>query len=86
MCRRSGRSASCVSAADGHQRVASRLRVPKTWPSIQAVDDWKKSTFVLPGVEEKRFAVQEGRDLRVLVHPDQITDEQAFALARNIAL
>ncbi len=30
------------------------------------------------------FAVQAGRELRVVVHPDQVSDEQAFALARNI--
>jgi ribonucrease Y len=35
---------------------------------------------------EKCFAVQAGRELRVLVQPDQINDDQAFALARNIAL
>jgi len=34
---------------------------------------------------EKCFAVQAGRELRVLVQPDRIDDAQAFALARNIA-
>ena len=34
---------------------------------------------------EKAFAVQAGRELRVLVQPEQVDDEQAFALARNLA-
>jgi ribonucrease Y len=34
---------------------------------------------------EKCFALQAGRELRVLVTPSQVTDEQAFFLARSIA-
>ena len=34
---------------------------------------------------EKCYAVQAGREVRVLVLPDVVTDEQAYALARNIA-
>jgi len=34
---------------------------------------------------DKCFAVQAGRELRVVVQPDQIDDDQAFVLARNIA-
>ena len=33
---------------------------------------------------DKCFAVQAGRELRVFVLPEKITDEQAFTLARNI--
>ena len=34
---------------------------------------------------EKCFAVQAGRELRVLVQPDQVSDEKAYALARSMA-
>src|SRR6058998_3359070 len=44
----------------------------------------EKIAGAFPGVE-KTFAVQAGRELRVFVQPDQIGDEQAFVLARNIA-
>jgi ribonuclease Y len=34
---------------------------------------------------EKCFAVQAGRELRIFVHPDEVTDAAAFSLARNVA-
>jgi ribonuclease Y len=49
------------------------------------VEDLEKIALSFPGVE-KCFAVQAGRELRVMVLPEQTSDEQAFALARNIAL
>ena len=48
------------------------------------MEDLEKIAVTFPGVE-KAFAVQAGRELRVFVHPDEICDEEAFALARNIA-
>ena len=34
---------------------------------------------------EKVYAVQAGRELRVLVQPGTLNDDQSFALARNIS-
>jgi len=48
------------------------------------VEDLEKIGRSYPGVE-KCFAVQAGRELRVLVQPEQINDEQAFALARSLS-
>ena len=51
---------------------------------IKRVEDLEKIGCSFPGVE-KCFAVQAGRELRVLVQPEQISDDQAFALARNLS-
>src|ERR1700722_9242057 len=51
---------------------------------LKRVDDLEKIALSFPGVE-KCFAVQAGRELRVIVVPEMVNDEQAFALARNIA-
>jgi ribonuclease Y len=34
---------------------------------------------------DKCFAVQAGRELRVVVKPEEVGDEEAYAMARNIA-
>ena len=51
---------------------------------IKRVEDLEKIGLSFPGVE-KCFAVQAGRELRVLVQPEKINDEQAFALARSVS-
>ena len=51
---------------------------------IKRVEDLEKLGLSFAGVE-KCFAVQAGRELRVIVRPDQINDDQAFALARSIS-
>ena len=50
---------------------------------IRRVEDLEKIGGSFPGVE-KCFAVQAGRELRVFVQPQAVSDDQAFALARNI--
>ena len=51
---------------------------------IKRVENLETIGLSFPGVE-KCFAVQAGRELRVMVQPDKISDEQAFTLARNIS-
>jgi len=48
------------------------------------VEDLERIGLSFPGVE-KCFALQAGRELRVMVQPGQVTDEQSYLLARNIA-
>ena len=51
---------------------------------LKRVADLEKIGLSFPGVD-KCFAVQAGRELRVLVHPESINDGEAFSLVRNIA-
>jgi ribonuclease Y len=73
-----------VSAADAisASRPGARSETMATY--IKRIEDLEKIALSFPGVE-KCFAVQAGRELRVIVSPEAITDEQSYALARNIA-
>jgi ribonuclease Y len=51
---------------------------------IKRVEDLERIGMSFQGVE-KCFALQAGRELRVLVQPSLINDEQAYLLARNIS-
>ncbi|HEY5913123.1 MAG TPA: ribonuclease Y [Verrucomicrobiae bacterium] len=73
-----------VGAADAISASRPGARSENMTTYLRRVEDLEKIASSFPGVE-KAFAVQAGRELRVLVHPEQIDDEHAFALARNIA-
>jgi ribonuclease Y len=74
-----------VSAADAISASRPGARSENMATYLKRVEDLEKIALSFPGVE-KCYAVQAGRELRVLVHPEQINDEQAYGLARNIAL
>lgn len=74
-----------VSAADAISASRPGARAENMATYMKRVEDLEKIALSFPGVE-KCFAVQAGRELRVLVEPGRITDEQAHVLARNIAL
>ena len=73
-----------VGAADAisASRPGARSEIMTTY--IKRVEDLERIGLSFPGVE-KCFAVQAGRELRVLVQPDHVSDEQAYALARSIS-
>jgi len=73
-----------VSAADAISASRPGARSENMTTYLKRVEDLEKIAGGFPGVE-KTFAVQAGRELRVFVQPNQIGDEQAFVLARNIA-
>ena len=74
-----------VSAADAISASRPGARSENMATYLRRVEDLEKIALSFRGVD-KCYAVQAGRELRVLVQPEVITDEQAFALARNIAL
>lgn len=74
-----------VSAADAISASRPGARAENMATYLKRVEDLEKIALSFPGVE-KCYAVQAGHELRVMVQPERITDEQAFALARNIAL
>ncbi len=73
-----------VGAADAISASRPGARSETMTTYIKRVEDLEKIGLSFPGVE-KCFAVQAGRELRVLVQPEKINDDQAFALARGIS-
>lgn len=52
---------------------------------LKRLGDLESIANSFPGVE-KTYAIQAGREVRVFVYPDQVSDLEARTLARNIAL
>jgi len=73
-----------VGAADAISASRPGARSETMTTHIKRMEDLERIGRSFPGVE-KCFAVQAGRELRVLVQPEHVSDEQAFALARNIS-
>lgn len=73
-----------VSAADAMSASRPGARSETMTTYIKRVESLEKIALSFPGVE-KAFAVQAGRELRVIAQPEAVNDEQSFALARQIA-
>jgi ribonuclease Y len=73
-----------IGAADAISASRPGARSETALTYIQRVENLERIGLSFPGVE-KCFAMQAGRELRVMVQPAQVSDEQAFMLARNIA-
>jgi ribonuclease Y len=73
-----------VSAADAISASRPGARSESMTTYLKRLENLEKIGVSFPGVQ-KCYAVQAGRELRVIVQPDRITDQQAYLLARNIA-
>ena len=73
-----------VSAADAISASRPGARSESMTTYIQRLQNLEDIGKSFDGVE-KCFAVQAGREMRVVVSPDSINDEQAFDLSRKLA-
>lgn len=73
-----------VSAADAISAARPGARSETMTTYLKRVENLERIALSFRGVD-KAYAVQAGRELRVLVRPEEVDDAQGTALARNIA-
>ncbi len=73
-----------VEAADALSgaRPGARREMLETY--VKRLEDLEKITQSFPGVE-KSYAIQAGREVRIMVQPERISDEDSVVLCRDIA-
>jgi ribonuclease Y len=72
-----------VSAADAMSASRPGARSESMTTYLKRLEHLEQIGLSFEGVE-KCFAVQAGRELRVVVQPSKVSDDEATALARNI--
>ncbi|MEN9574175.1 MAG: hypothetical protein RL514_2030 [Verrucomicrobiota bacterium] len=72
-----------VSAADAISASRPGARSESMDTYVKRLENLEQIGLSFPGVD-KCYAVQAGRELRVFVQPEVLTDDQATALARNL--
>lgn len=72
-----------VQAADTLSAARPGARSETLEKYIQRLEDLEKITNEIEGVSQS-YALQSGRELRVIVSPTEVSDEKAFEIARRI--
>jgi ribonuclease Y len=72
-----------VSAADAISGARPGARTETMTTYLKRLQDLERIATAREGVE-KAYAISAGREVRVFVHPDQLTDDQAQNLARSL--
>ena len=75
---------SLITAADAISAARPGARSEAMGTYVKRVESLERIGQSFPGVE-RVYAIQAGRELRVLVIPDQVNEEQSYALARDIS-
>ena len=73
-----------IQAADAisASRPGARKEVLEAY--LKRIESLEKIATSFDGVE-KAYAIQAGREVRIMVHPNKVSDEEAVALCKNIA-
>lgn len=73
-----------VKAADAISGARPGARKQSLEQFIQRMEELEKTASAFEGVE-KVYAIQAGREVRIFIQPEKVSDLEAFQLAKNIA-
>ena len=73
-----------VQAADAISAARPGARRENVEYYIKRLEKLEELTSSFPGVE-KAYAIQAGREVRIMVKPEQVSEDQMVILARDIA-
>ncbi len=73
-----------IQAADAISGARPGARRETLESYLRRIEELEKIAYSFPGVE-KAYAIHAGREIRVIVESEEVSDEEAFMLSRDIA-